>query len=167
MNILLVSQCQKNALKETRRILDQFAERCGDRTWQTPITKTGLETVYKMLRQTARKNTAVACFWTHGKNNTELLWVVGDKTQFNSQGRVPTNRTQRNILRSDDENNWQSFSLVQIVATLAALFHDLGKATKGFADKLNKDIQMGIDEAEAGNLSDAFEFLKEIGATNE
>ena len=34
-------------------------------------------------------------------------------------------------------------------------------------DKLNKDIQMGIDEAEAGNLSDAFEFLKEIDATNE
>ena len=34
-------------------------------------------------------------------------------------------------------------------------------------DNLNKDIQMGIDEAEAGNLSDAFDFLKEIGATNE
>ena len=34
-------------------------------------------------------------------------------------------------------------------------------------DTLNKDIQMGIDEAEAGNLSDAFDFLKEIGATNE
>ena len=34
-------------------------------------------------------------------------------------------------------------------------------------DNLNKDIQMGIDEAEAGNLSDAFDFLQEIGATNE
>lgn len=34
-------------------------------------------------------------------------------------------------------------------------------------DSLNKDIQMGIDEAEAGNLSDAFDFLKELGATNE
>ena len=34
-------------------------------------------------------------------------------------------------------------------------------------DNLNKDIQMGIDEAEAGNLSDAFDFLKELGATNE
>ena len=34
-------------------------------------------------------------------------------------------------------------------------------------DNLNKDIQKGIDEAEAGNLSDAFDFLKELGATNE
>ena len=33
MNVLLISQCNKNALKETRRILDQFAERRGDRTW--------------------------------------------------------------------------------------------------------------------------------------
>lgn len=38
MNILLVSQCEKRALSETRRILDQFAERRGERTWQTPIT---------------------------------------------------------------------------------------------------------------------------------
>ena len=41
MNILLVSQCDKGALTETRRILDQFAERRGDRTWQTPITRAG------------------------------------------------------------------------------------------------------------------------------
>ncbi|GAA0234702.1 hypothetical protein GCM10009125_24560 [Castellaniella daejeonensis] len=43
MNVLLVSQCSKRALTETRRILDQFAERRGDRTWQTAITRAGLE----------------------------------------------------------------------------------------------------------------------------
>ena len=41
MNILLISQCHKNALKETRRIIDQFAERTGDRSWQTHITEKG------------------------------------------------------------------------------------------------------------------------------
>ncbi len=55
MNVLLVSQCSKNALKETRRILDQFAERRGDRTWQTPITQAGLDTLRKLLRKKARK----------------------------------------------------------------------------------------------------------------
>lgn len=39
MNILLVSQCEKRALSETRRILDQFAERRGERTWQRPSLK--------------------------------------------------------------------------------------------------------------------------------
>ena len=63
MNVLLVSQCDKRALTETRRILDQFAERRGDRTWQTPITQDGLNTLRRLLRKTARKNTAVACHW--------------------------------------------------------------------------------------------------------
>ena len=51
MNVLFVSQCTKRALTETRRILDQFAERRGDRTWQTPITQAGLDTVRKLLDQ--------------------------------------------------------------------------------------------------------------------
>ncbi len=35
MNVLFDSQCSKQALTTSRRILDQFAERKGDRTWQT------------------------------------------------------------------------------------------------------------------------------------
>ena len=143
MNILLVSQCKKNALTQTRRIIDQFAERCGERTWQTPMTADGLQTLYKLLRKTARKNTAVACYWTHGKNLTDLLWIVGDKSQFNQQGRVPTNRTKRNILRNDSENSWQYATSIQLIATIAALLHDLGKATVGFQDKLRKSRPAG------------------------
>lgn len=143
MNILLVSQCKKNALTQTRRIIDQFAERCGERTWQTPMTADGLQTLYKLLRKTARKNTAVACYWTHGKNLTDLLWTVGDKSQFNQQGRIPTNRTKRNILRNDSENSWQYATSIQVIATIAALLHDLGKATVGFQDKLRKSRSAG------------------------
>ena len=136
MNILLVSQCTKRALIETRRIIDQFAERCGERTWQSPMTEAGLQTLYKLLRKTARKNTAVACYWTHGKNLTDLLWIVGDRSQFNQQGRVPTNRSKRNILRNDSEYGWQSATSIQLISTIAALLHDLGKATVGFQYKL-------------------------------
>ena len=50
MNILLISQCSKNALDRTRQILDQFAERRGDRTWQTAITQQGLDTLRRLLR---------------------------------------------------------------------------------------------------------------------
>ncbi|OOF69518.1 type I-F CRISPR-associated helicase Cas3f [Rodentibacter caecimuris] len=145
MNILLVSQCKKKALTETRRILDQFAERCGDGVWQTPITQAGLDTLYKMLRQTARKNTAVACYWTHGKNLTELLWIVGDKSQFNSQGRVPTNRTRRNILRAEDESDWVYAYSIQIVVALAALLHDLGKSNNAFQHKLKSKVPVYAD----------------------
>jgi len=136
VNILLVSQCEKRGLTETRRILDQYAERFGERTWQTPITKAGLDTLRRVLKKTARRNTAVACHWIHGKNHSELLWIVGNVGKFNSRGVVPTNTTSRNILRSQDENNWHSAEVIRLLAMIAALFHDFGKANKAFIEKL-------------------------------
>ncbi|MGJ8521946.1 CRISPR-associated nuclease/helicase Cas3 subtype I-F/YPEST [Carnimonas sp. R-84981] len=136
MNVLFVSQCNKNALKETRRILDQFAERRGDRTWQTPITQAGLDTLRKLLRKRARKNTAVACHWIRGHDHSELLWIVGNASQFNMKGATPTNSTRRNIVRASDENDWQSAHLIQLLASMAALFHDLGKASDAFQARL-------------------------------
>lgn len=136
MNVLLVSQCSKNALKETRRILDQFAERCGERTWQTPITQVGLDTLRKLLRKTARKNTAVACHWIRGHDHTELMWIVGDAGRFNLQGAVPTNTTSRDILRRADENDWHTGEDILLLASMAALLHDLGKACEAFQRRL-------------------------------
>lgn len=136
MNILLISQCDKRALTETRRILDQFAERRGDRTWQTPITQDGLDTLRKLLRKTARKNTAVACHWIRGLDHSELLWIVGDARRFNAEGTVPTNTTVRNILRRESENDWHTAQDIRLLAQLAALLHDLGKASIAFQERL-------------------------------
>jgi CRISPR-associated endonuclease/helicase Cas3 len=136
MNVLLVSQCEKRALTETRRILDQFAERRGDRTWQTPITQDGLDALRRLLRKTARKNTAVACHWIRGLDNSELLWVVGDRSRINPQGAVPTNSTTRDVLRSQDENDWHTAQDIHLLTTLAALLHDLGKSCRAFQERL-------------------------------
>lgn len=142
MNILLISQCSKNALTETRRILDQFAERRGDRTWQTAITQQGMETLHKMLRKTARKNTAVACHWIRARDHSELVWVVGDMSRFNAQGATPTNMTARDVLRRQDENDWHTAEEIRLLSSLAALFHDLGKASKAFQEKLRSSAIM-------------------------
>ncbi len=142
MNVMFISQCSKNALSETRRILDQFAERRGERSWQTPITLQGLNTVHRMLRKTARKNTAVACLWIRGKDHSELVWVVGDNRRFNEEGGTPTNTTERDILRTQDENDWHHGEDIRLFASLAALFHDFGKANQAFQRKLrgNKPV---------------------------
>lgn len=137
MNILLVSECSKKALPETRRILDQFAERKGSRTWQTPITDEGLKTLRKLLKKSARRNTAVACHWIRSKNHTELKWIVGNRRKFNIDGTVPTNITQRNILRSGDESVMNSIQSSALMAGIAGLFHDFGKANQLFQNKLN------------------------------
>jgi len=97
MMVTFVSQCRKNSLSKTRRVLDAFANRIGDNTWQTVITEDGLLAVKKMLRQTASKNTAVSCHWIRSRSRSELLWVVGAKDKFNSQGIVPVNSTKKEI----------------------------------------------------------------------
>lgn len=97
MMVTFISQCQKNALKKTRRVLDAFADRIGNSAWQTVITEDGLLAVKKMLRQTASKNTAVSCHWIRSRSRSELLWVVGSKDQFNSQGIVPVNFTGKEV----------------------------------------------------------------------
>lgn len=136
MNVLLISQCNKNALTNTRRILDQFAERKGERTWQTAITQAGLNTLRIMLRKTARRNTAVACHWIKSANRTELLWIVGNLSKFNENGTIPTNTTRRNILKTQDENSWHTIEDIAIITGLAGLFHDFGKANDLFQDKI-------------------------------
>ena len=140
MNVLLVSQCDKRALTETRRILDQFAERRGDRAWQTPITQDGLDTLRRLLRKTARKNTAVACHWIRGRDHSEFLWTVGNPLHFNAQGAVPTNTTKRDVLRLADENDWHSHEDIHLLTALAALLHDLGKACAAFQARLRGEL---------------------------
>ncbi|MDR2050930.1 MAG: type I-F CRISPR-associated helicase Cas3f [Deltaproteobacteria bacterium] len=138
MNVFLVSQCRKGAIAETRRILDQFAERRGDQVWQTAITQAGLETLHSLLRRSARKNTAVACHWIHGQNRSELLWIVGDRSLFNERGATPTNSSSSDMLRRDGENAWHSLRVIRLLAGLAALLHDLGKACRAFQKNLSK-----------------------------
>lgn len=138
MKVLLVSQCSKNALVETRRIIDQFAERKGDAIWETDITLQGLDTLKRLLKTTARRNTAIACHLFRGHLKTELLWIVGNNKKFNSEGNVPTNVTSKNVLRSNDENDWNTGEAIAVIASIAGLFHDFGKANKLFQMKLTR-----------------------------
>ncbi|MGM0439638.1 MAG: type I-F CRISPR-associated helicase Cas3f [Chlamydiota bacterium] len=178
MNILLISQCSKKALKESCRILDQFAERCGERTWQTAITQAGLKTLRRLLKQTARKNTAVACHWIRGHNNSELAWIVGDASQFNEHGSVPTNTTKRDVLRASSENNWHMAEDISLLAGIAGLFHDFGKANNLFQKKLEPEsgglsyepyrhewISLRIFQAFVGKLSDQ-EWLRKLSGVD-
>jgi len=62
---------------------------------------------------------------------------VGNARRFNEQGTVPTNSTERDILRGQDENRWHTGEAIALLAGIAGLFHDLGKANQLFQDKLS------------------------------
>jgi len=136
MIVTFVSQCEKKALNKSRRVLDAFADRIGDRTWQTVITNEGLNAVKKLLRKTASKNTAVSCHWMRSRSRIELVWIIGNRNKFNSQGIVPVNSTYKTIMNTQWENDWHYLPLIKAVVALAALFHDWGKSSRCFQEKL-------------------------------
>lgn len=136
MMVTFVSQCQKKALNRTRRVLDAFANRIGDNTWQTVITEEGLQAVKKLLRKTASKNTAVSCFWIRSRSRSELVWVVGNRKKFSSEGVVPVNYTQQDILKHSNEDDWSFLPMVEAITVFSALLHDFGKTTVLFQNKL-------------------------------
>lgn len=174
MNVLIVSLCTKNAREESFRIIDQFAERIGNGSWQTTITLEGVNTLRRLLRKTARRNTAVACHWIKKSGQTELLWIVGNLRRFNAQGRVPTNRTSRAIWKGDDGHRWQCAESIALLAAIAGLFHDFGKAGYSFQASLtgksgksfqpyrHEWISLRLFQAFVGGQSDE-QWLKALG----
>ncbi len=136
MMVTFISQCEKKALIKTRRVLDSFANRIGNRTWQTVITHEGLNAVRKALRKTASKNTAVSCHWLRSRSRSELVWIVGNRKKFNTEGHVPVHFTERDVINTQWENDWDCLPLIKNITGLAALFHDWGKASEYFQKKL-------------------------------
>lgn len=139
MIVTFISQCEKKAIPRTRRVLDAFADRIGDNTWQTVITEDGLLAVKRLLLKTVSKSTAVACHRIATRRRTELVWIVGKRNKFNSEGLVPVNYTENGIEQFMDKEKWGSLALMKDAVAIAGLFHDFGKANILFQAKLKNE----------------------------
>lgn len=144
MIVVFTSRSEKKAIYIVRRILDLFADRIGNDTWQTVITAEGLQTVRTLLRKNAVKNMAVSCRWIHNHSYSELLWIVGNRSYFNEYGMAPVNWTAKNLIHSEWENAWQYLPVIKALAAVAALLHDWGKGSDYFQEKL-KDRTTAMD----------------------
>lgn len=136
MMVIFTSQSDKKALKTTRWILDAFAQRIGNDTWQTIITEDGVQQVKSLLRRHATKSMSVSCRWIRSRSRCDLLWIVGDRSRFSEDGTVPVNYTSKDIMHGDWENDWVHLPKIQALAAVAGLLHDWGKANSAFQKKL-------------------------------
>ena len=87
MIAIFISQCHKNSLSKTRKILDSYADRIGSRVWKTLITQEGLKSIESTLKANASKNSSVSC-WIVKEKNFKLQWIIGRK-DFNEDGKIP------------------------------------------------------------------------------
>ena len=131
MLVVIISECQKKAIKRTRTIMDNFSRRAGSNVWITHITNEGLTALKKELTKSATKNTAVICYKTVGKKRFEKLWTEGRKDVFDQNGYVATNITKKDRIQEIDKY-FTSTEAICILVALAALFHDTGKAWDDF-----------------------------------
>ncbi len=142
MHILLISACERRAVKRSRAILDSYAIRTGFRSWATPITLEGLRELRGLLKASATRQTAVACYRNEGRERMRLLWVVGARDSFGPEGHFPAGHTRRRA----PPPFW--LSIVGLLAQAAGLGHDLGKSGNFFADKLARAVAGGLPEAD-------------------
>lgn len=138
MKVIFQSECEDEALKRTARILDLYAMRVGQRSWMTGITKEGLDAVHAQLRQAASKNTAVSCTLINRRTESELLWIVGNRSKFGPSGVVPVAHTEKNI--EFEDTHWDILPVITALSALAALFHDIGKSNDRFQNKLHESF---------------------------
>ena len=167
--VTFVAQCEKKALNRTRRVLDAFANRIGNRTWQTVITNEGLQAVKKLLRKTATKNTAVSCHWIRSRSRSDLVWVVGSKDKFNADGFVPVNYTEQEkfigeinmqeiyantkkqplsqhlfsvgVVAKEMIKTFSADEKLHQAALISGYWHDLGKLEIQFQSWLSKELK--------------------------
>lgn len=130
MHVIFISNCKKNALPKTRRILDRYATRIGDMTWKTPITKEGLNEIHSALKRVATRQTAVACYRNKAMGDMELIWVVGNRRAYDRYGAYASGTAERKRPVAE------YIDVVSKLARLGGYTHDIGKANGRFQKKL-------------------------------
>lgn len=135
MIVLFVSECERQALKKSRRILNRYARQIGRRTWLTRISQEGLKDIHAALRNVSSRQMAVSCHRICSRSRTELVWVVGTRRHFDHDGHYAFSSSKRDFLRPPREAAPME-RLCAYLAELAGLFHDLGKDNAFFQNKL-------------------------------
>lgn len=154
MMVLFVSECEKKSLTRTRRVLDAFANRIGQRTWLTVITEEGLQAVKTLLRKTASKNTAVACHWLRSRSRCDLLWVVGNQDIFNVQGIVAVNYTDGELIMEKIPLKTESLYANTLQQPLAEHLFAVGYLAYCLIKRMVNDDKLALAVYVAGCLHD-------------
>ena len=133
MHVILICASGKRAIARTAAVLDAYALRIGDRTWQSPMTVEGLSEVRAALRRSASKSTAVACWRNDGRTRMRLLWTVGRARTFARDGAFAVASKTRKM-----RVELPGFArAAAVIANASGLAHDLGKYAEAFQKKLH------------------------------
>ena len=129
--IIAVCRSTKKERDRVARVLDRYFWRIGDRTWRGKATNACLDRVSRELRSKAKRNTAVVVHEIRSARESRVPIVrIGARHAFSQDGIAPVS------FRPSQKAPKGRPSASRSVVRIAALFHDLGKATVLFRNKL-------------------------------
>ena len=145
--IIAVCRSEKRSRDRVARVLDRYFWRIGDRTWRGKATNACLDRVSRELRKRATRNTAVVIHEIRSSAESRVPIIrIGARHAFSEEGVVPVSSHPADFGRS--VNVPAALSTGAAAVAIAALFHDLGKATLLFQGKLARALKGGDPEAD-------------------
>lgn len=147
--IIAICRSSKRSRIRVASVLDRYFWRIGDRTWRGRASNACLDRVARELRAEAKRNTAIVIHEIRSAHESRIPIVrIGSRSAFSEEGVVPvvvrSTATRTQWARSERQQS--SLAIVRI----AVLFHDLGKATVLFQNKLHRSLKKGANpEADA------------------
>lgn len=140
--VVAVCRSEGKARRRAALVLDRYLWRVGDRTWRGMASNQCLARISGDLRKSASKKIAVAI---HGFASTDdkILFRVGSRSRFDASGRSPVSTGKPGRSQKSDQS-----TTTRAVLRIAALFHDMGKASRIFQEKLARVLEGGGPEAD-------------------
>lgn len=133
--VVIVCRSRKKARVAVARVLDAYFWRIADRTWRGKASNACLDRVSRELRRSATRNTAIAIYEIRSAHESRRPLIrIGAKSAFSDEGRAPIASQPARLIKITDRGAMESTAYG--VVRIAALFHDLGKATNLFQESL-------------------------------
>lgn len=147
LNVIINNESIKKSYIKTQRILSKYLPQYGQRTYCGSISKEGLENLYNELKSNVSKYVSISCLLIKNKHNTDLLWILGNKDNFDLDSGVFAIKTKSKIvdnyyIESDKEKFFNN------IIKISALFHDLGKTNQDFQNKLKNILKSKVTQTE-------------------
>ena len=146
--VIAVCRSGKKSRERTARVLDRYFWRIGDRTWRGKATNACLDRMSRELRRRATRNTAVTIYEIRSTHESRAPLIrIGSRAAFSDEGLVPIASHPAEVYKGAEGSGAEACAAA--VVRVAALFHDLGKSTELFQDKLRRGLEGGRPEADA------------------
>ena len=138
MHITIISECRNKSKINTRRIISAYLYQIGRNVWQGQISAEGLKDLKLKLEKTKTYTTSVICRRHHSKKAASVEWIVGNTDNFSEDGLFAFKKSTDYSYNASVDN--RELKIIQKITLLAALFHDMGKASDTFQYKLYSSV---------------------------